>query len=56
MNNNQTLAVKYRPKDWNDLTEQEYIKTILENQIETNSIKNAYLFCGRSRNRKNYIC
>jgi len=46
MNNQQTLAVKYRPKDWKDLTEQEYIKTILENQIETNSIKNAYLFTG----------
>lgn len=44
--NNQTLAVKYRPKDWKDLTEQEYIKVILENQIETNSIKNAYLFTG----------
>ena len=46
MNNQQTLAVKYRPKDWKDLTEQEYIKVILENQIETNSIKNAYLFTG----------
>ena len=46
MNNQQTLAVKYRPKEWNDLTEQEYIKVILENQIATNSIKNAYLFTG----------
>ena len=46
MNNQQTLAVKYRPKNWEDLTEQEYIKTILENQIETDSIKNAYLFTG----------
>ena len=44
MNNQQTLAVKYRPTSWEDLAEQEYIKTILENQIETNSIKNAYLF------------
>ena len=34
------------PGDWKDLTEQEYIKVILENQIETNSIKNAYLFTG----------
>ena len=48
--NNQTLAVKYRPKDWKDLTEQEYIKVILENQIETNSIKNAYLFTGGQGN------
>ena len=46
--NQQTLAVKYRPQSWEDLTEQSYIKTILENQIETNSIKNAYLFTGRS--------
>ena len=44
----QTLSVRYRPKDWDSLVEQEYIKTILENQIETNSIKNAYLFTGRS--------
>ena len=43
---NQTLAIKYRPQDWQDLTEQGYIKTILENQIETNSVKNAYLFTG----------
>ena len=46
MNNQQTLAVKYRPKEWQDLTEQEYIKTILENQIKTHSVKNAYLFTG----------
>ena len=42
----QTLAVKYRPKNWADLTEQEYIKVILENQIKNEEIKNAYLFCG----------
>lgn len=42
----ESLANKYRPKTWDDLTEQEYIKIILENQIETDSIKNAYLFTG----------
>lgn len=42
----QSLAIKYRPKIWNDVTEQEYVKVILENQIKTNTIKNAYLFCG----------
>lgn len=42
----QTLAVKYRPRTFEDVTEQYYIKSILENQIKTNSIKNAYLFCG----------
>ena len=40
------LAIKYRPKIWNDVTEQEYVKVILQNQIDTNTIKNAYLFCG----------
>lgn len=43
---NQTLATKYRPTTLQDVTEQEYIKIILESQIKTNSIKNAYLFCG----------
>ena len=42
----QSLAIKYRPKSFDDLTEQEYIKVILENQIKTNSIKNTYLFTG----------
>ena len=44
MSNKQTLTVKYRPAIWQDLTEQEYIKSILENQIKINSVKNAYLF------------
>lgn len=42
----ESLAVKYRPRNWEDLTEQEYIKIILQNQITTQTIKNAYLFCG----------
>lgn len=42
----QTLSVRYRPRDWDSLVEQEYIKVILENQIETNTVKNAYLFTG----------
>ena len=41
-----TLAVKYRPKTFDDVTEQGYIKDILRNQIESNDVKNAYLFCG----------
>lgn len=41
-----SLAVKYRPKRFEDVTEQGYIKTILENQINSGTIKNAYLFCG----------
>lgn len=41
-----TLAVKYRPKTFDDVVEQEAIKDILTEQIETNSFKHAYLFCG----------
>lgn len=42
----QSLAVRYRPTKWDDLTEQESIKTILSQQLATNTIKNAYLFTG----------
>lgn len=42
----QSLAVKYRPNDWDSLVEQDYIKIILENQIKTNDIKHSYLFTG----------
>lgn len=40
------LATKYRPKTFDDVVHQDSIITILKNQIETNEIKNAYLFCG----------
>lgn len=43
---NQTLAVKYRPKAFNELIEQNYIKQILLNQLNTGTFKQAYLFCG----------
>lgn len=42
----QTLAVKYRPKTFDDVTEQSSIKIILQNQLRQNKVKNAYLFCG----------
>ena len=41
-----SLANLYRPKSFDDVVEQQYIKEILKNQIVTNTIKNAYLFCG----------
>lgn len=41
-----SLAVKYRPQNFDDLVEQEYIKAILLNQLKTNTTKQAYLFCG----------
>lgn len=40
------LAIKYRPSSFDDLTEQESVVAILKNQIETNTIKHGYLFCG----------
>ena len=42
----QSLANKYRPVNFSDVSEQESIRVILENQIKTNNIKHAYLFCG----------
>lgn len=41
-----SLAVKYRPTSFNDLTEQGEIVKILTNQITTNTIQHGYLFCG----------
>lgn len=40
------LAIKYRPKTWNDVTEQNSTKIILQQQLESGEVKNAYLFCG----------
>ena len=41
-----TLAVKYRPKTWDEVTEQGSTKIILQQQLESGEVKNAYLFCG----------
>ena len=41
-----TLAVKYRPKTFEDVVEQNVIKAILQNQIKNDNVKNCYLFCG----------
>lgn len=43
---NSSLAVKYRPKRFEDLCEQDYIKAVLGNQIKTKSFVHAYLFTG----------
>lgn len=42
----QSLAIKYRPHKWGDVVEQEDIKIILQNQLDTGDIRNAYLFVG----------
>ena len=41
-----SLAVKYRPKRWEDVVEQSTVRTILEQQLADNDIKHCYLFCG----------
>ena len=46
MANKISLANKYRPKEFSDVVEQDSIKTILLNQMQTDNLKHAYLFCG----------
>ena len=40
------LALTYRPTTFSDVIEQTTIKTILQQQLATNTVKNAYLFTG----------
>ena len=42
----QSLAVKYRPKTFDEVVEQSATKVILQQQLDSGEIKNAYLFCG----------
>ena len=44
----ESLAVKYRPKVFEDMTEQNAIKDILTNQLETRTFQHGYLFTGPS--------
>jgi len=41
-----TLYRTYRPRDFSEILGQNYIKTILQNEILTGKISHAYLFCG----------
>lgn len=41
-----TLAVKYRPLSFDDVVEQDEVKAILRQQLQTGTTKNAYLFVG----------
>ncbi len=41
-----SLAVKYRPKTFNEVVEQESIKLILQEQLKTKTYQNCYLFTG----------
>ena len=40
------LALKYRPKTFDDVIEQDAIKQTLKHQLDTGTIKNCYLFTG----------
>lgn len=42
----ESLAVKYRPQSFDDMTEQSAIKDILTNQLETKTFQHGYLFTG----------
>lgn len=42
----EALAVKYRPKRFSDVVEQDVVKSILTEQLEKKSFKNCLLFCG----------
>ena len=47
-----SLAVQYRPKTWDDLIEQDAVKVILKQQLESGNIHSAMLFCGPSGDGK----
>jgi DNA polymerase-3 subunit gamma/tau len=44
----ESLAVKYRPKDWSDVCGQNSVMRILTRQLDLNELKNVYLFAGAS--------
>ena len=41
-----TLYRKYRPQTWKEITNQNHVKITIQNEIETDKIAHAYLFCG----------
>ena len=47
-----SLAVKYRPKTLDEVIGQDEVIKVLKRQIACGSVKNAYLFCGKSGNGK----
>ena len=51
MANTSTLATKYRPQGWDALVEQDDIKVVIQNQLKSNRLRHAYLFCGGAGTR-----
>ena len=44
----QSLAVRYRPKNFDEMLAQKSVIQVLKRQLETNQISHTYLFCGSS--------
>ena len=51
----ETLAVKYRPKDFDEVVGQERVVAVLRNQLKNNDFVNAYLFSGPAGTGKTTI-
>lgn len=51
----ESLAVKYRPKRFEEVVGQNSTVTILTTQVKSQSYKNAYLFCGSSGSGKTTV-
>lgn len=51
----QSLAIKYRPRAFADVTGQEHVMTILRNQLDTKENKQGYLFTGGAGTGKTTI-
>lgn len=51
----EALATKYRPKTFDDVTEQGAVKVILQQQIDSGEIQHAYLFTGGAGTGKTTI-
>jgi DNA polymerase-3 subunit gamma/tau len=50
-----TLAVKYRPKTFNEVIGQQFIKEVILNQIKNNTLGKAYLYSGPSGTGKTTV-
>ena len=51
----ESLAVKYRPQEFNEVCSQRSVIQILEKQLVQKDVKNCYLFCGPSGTGKTTI-
>ncbi len=52
---NKSLAVKYRPKTFDEVVEQDSVKLILQEQLKTKTHQNCYLFAGGAGSGKTTV-